>query len=196
MTTLPDAPPTPTSTPTPWLLSNTPLASYYRTFLRGVFAFLSLLRDLLPFYSTLYHWVFSRHVANEGTLEGTYYTRTGGCNGCGECCQSLYLTYRRLLIQTEEEFTALKELHPQEYQGFRVIGYGNKGLLFNCIHLQEDKRCGIYEHRPGFCRTYPTEDSLLSGGKLPLECSYQFEPKQRFADIFTQLVPQEASETP
>ncbi|MFM7389484.1 MAG: YkgJ family cysteine cluster protein [Vampirovibrionales bacterium] len=170
-----------------WLLRPTPLAHWVRRGLRGVFAVLGGIREVLPFYHTLYHWVFSRHLPSDTVIEGTYTIRSGACNGCGECCQSLYLTYRRLLLQTEAEFEALKQLHPSEYAGFAPIGYGNKGLLFNCVHLQADKRCGIYEHRPGFCRTYPTEDSILTGGKLPAECSYIFTMKQTFASILEGL---------
>jgi Fe-S-cluster containining protein len=116
-------------------------------------------------------------------LVGEYYTRTGSCNQCGQCCQNIYLTYRRKVIETDAEFNAIKQLHPQEYGTFEPLEQGSKGLVFQCTALGSNNQCTQYEARPSFCRTYPTEDALLAGSKLPVECSYQFQVHHTFQQV-------------
>ena len=117
-------------------------------------------------------------------LWGRYYARHGTCNQCGQCCKGLYLTFKQQPIQSPEAFHWLAQQYPSQYGGFVPLGQGTHGLLFNCQHWEEATgRCGIYHQRPTFCRTYPTEASLLGGGKLPGECSYQFKALQSFTSI-------------
>lgn len=148
---------------------------------------LAAVRELIPQYAFCYRWLFARKPQEEARKEGRYYVRTGGCNQCGECCQSLYLTFQRTLIQTPEAFETLQALHPQEYASFVIAGSGERGLVFNCKHLGVDLRCGAYEARPSFCHSYPTEEGLLNGGKLPSACSYRFEPKHSFRGVLSRL---------
>ena len=116
-------------------------------------------------------------------LVGDYYTRTGSCNQCGQCCQNIYLTYRRKVIETDADFFAIKQLHPQEYGTFEPLEQGTKGVVFRCTALGSNNQCTQYETRPSFCRTYPTEDALLAGSKLPVECSYQFKVNHTFQQV-------------
>ncbi len=119
----------------------------------------------------------------ETTVEGDYYNRTGSCNQCGQCCQHIYLTYRRQVIKNVDEFNRIKTLHAKEYGSFQPIEQTATGVVFQCNALEEDNRCGRYLNRPTFCRTYPTEDSLLQGGKLPSDCSYLFEIRHKFSQV-------------
>jgi Fe-S-cluster containining protein len=56
-------------------------------------------------------------------------------------------------------------------------------VVFKCNALEADNRCSRYLNRPAFCRSYPTEDSLIQGGKLPAHCSYLFEIKHTFTKV-------------
>jgi uncharacterized protein len=120
-------------------------------------------------------------------VEGEYYVREGLCNGCGQCCQQLYLTYKRSVIDCVQTFEAVKALHPAEYGSFYVVDETETGLVFGCERLLADNRCGDYARRPSFCRSYPTEDSLLQGGKLPVECGYWFKLKRSFGEVLGEV---------
>lgn len=147
-------------------------------------------RVILKLSRLLFGWAFPPRKAppppwvqeEEPPVEGKYYTRTGSCNGCGQCCQNIALIHDGQVISRLSEFDALKEKFP-EYAAFRVSKTDGEGLLFKCSHLQEDNSCGIYDNRPGFCRNYPDETGLILGGKLPSECSYQFKLKQTFDEV-------------
>jgi Fe-S-cluster containining protein len=119
----------------------------------------------------------------DSAVEGDFYVRTGSCNQCGQCCQNIYLTYRRKVIQSVEVFERVQKLHPKEYGSFEPIETTTTGVVFKCNALEEDNKCGRYLSRPAFCRTYPTEDSLIHGGKLPADCSYIFKAKQSFTKV-------------
>lgn len=117
-------------------------------------------------------------------LEGQYYRRTGSCNMCGKCCTNIFLVHDKITIQTEEAFEALREDNA-EYQYFVPISSTEEGLRFQCIHLQEDKSCGIYDDRPDFCKRYPSEHSLLMGGQLAEGCGYSFQLLKTFQQVLT-----------
>jgi Fe-S-cluster containining protein len=133
-------------------------------------------------------WLTLRH-QQEGEVVGKYYRRTGDCNRCSQCCQAIYLTFNRQVIETEEQFEAIKQAHPADYQSFEPIEHTETGILFKCNNLQWDGNCSVYLNRPSFCRTYPNEDMLLGGGKLPNECSYQFELLRPFAEVLSNAHP-------
>jgi uncharacterized protein len=134
----------------------------------------------------------NRPTATPASLQGKYYQRTGDCNQCGDCCQNLYLTHQRQLITSLAQFETLQALHPHDYAGFMPIAQTERGLVFECQHLLANNQCGIYEQRPGFCQSYPTEDGLLNGGKLPSQCSYTFTLLKPFTQVLTQLAQKEA----
>jgi uncharacterized protein len=124
----------------------------------------------------------------EPPLEGEVYRRRGSCNGCGKCCESILLGADGQLIQTVEEFEALKQDHPQ-YAWFYPAEIRELGILFRCHNLGEDKRCMDYDHRPDFCRRYPNEDTILMGGCPPPECGYWFEPAKTFQQVLSKHLP-------
>jgi uncharacterized protein len=128
----------------------------------------------------------SLSISTEPEILGKHYKRTGYCNGCGHCCQNVSLTFNNNVVQSEAQFTQLKEAHPM-YQAFLLQGETEQGLLFKCSHLNEENQCRIYEYRPDFCRAYPSEAGLILGGKLPEECSYHFEPLKPFAETLQSI---------
>ncbi|WP_303674962.1 YkgJ family cysteine cluster protein [Vampirovibrio chlorellavorus] len=128
--------------------------------------------------------------SQSGSVQGQYYERTGGCNQCGKCCSHIYLVYGQQTINSVAMFEDIKAKNP-EYQYFKPLlaDSDEEGLLFQCVHLQADKSCGIYNDRPNFCRQYPSEHAMLMGGKLAEGCGYQFRLLKTFQDVLRQMAP-------
>lgn len=135
--------------------------------------------------------------AQQGAVAGQYYERTGACNQCGKCCSHIYLVYGQKTINSIDMFEAVKEKSP-EYHYFKPLPSQNDpdGLLFQCVHLQADKSCGIYQNRPDFCKKYPSEHSILMGGKLAEGCGYQFRLLRSFQDVLKQVNQTESLSSP
>lgn len=111
------------------------------------------------------------------------YERKGSCNGCGRCCQRIYVRHARDVIKTEEEFEKLKTLH-FFYGYLRVLDKDEMGLVFECSKLdKESGKCTAYNKRPVLCRQYPQEEIFMMGGSITEECGYSFEPIQKFEEI-------------
>lgn len=126
-----------------------------------------------------------------GVIEGQYYERSGSCNQCGKCCSNIYLVYGQKTIDSLEMFEEVK-LHNPEYEYFKPIVREDDGLVFQCKHLQADNSCGIYDRRPNFCRKYPSEHSLLMGGKLAEGCGYRFRLLKSFQDVLRNVSDQKS----
>jgi Fe-S-cluster containining protein len=128
-----------------------------------------------------------------GVQQGQYFERTGACNQCGKCCSNIYLVYGQQTINSLEMFEDVKAQNP-EYEYFKPLLSQSDpdGLLFQCIHLQANNTCGIYSNRPTFCRQYPSEHSILMGGKLAEGCGYQFRLLKTFQDVLKQVSSPEA----
>lgn len=121
----------------------------------------------------------------DGNIEFEYYIRTGECHQCGSCCSGIYLVRGNKPIQTIEQFNDLKGRY-EDYSHFVPQQEDATGVLFRCQHLTEDKRCGIYENRPRFCRKYPSEDVLLLGAQLAPQCGFTFKAKHHFNELLAQ----------
>lgn len=130
-----------------------------------------------------------------GLVSGKFYDRAGSCHGCGKCCTNIYLIHGDETIASVARFEELQALEP-EYASFKPIGVEDDGVLFQCIHLQADNRCAIYEERPSFCRLYPSEKSLLMGGKLAENCGYQFHVKQPFNQVLSRVADKHRNKPP
>ncbi|MEZ4574220.1 MAG: YkgJ family cysteine cluster protein [Vampirovibrionales bacterium] len=120
-----------------------------------------------------------------GEVQYKYYVRTGACNQCGMCCSDISLVHNEKIIETEEEFEALKVFF-EDYRYFEPIGSNQYGLRFKCKNLNEDKQCTIYEDRPRFCKKYPSEDTLLMGAELAPQCGFGFKPRFSFDEVLSQ----------
>jgi Fe-S-cluster containining protein len=96
--------------------------------------------------------------------------------------------YAQQTINSVAMFEEIKANNP-EYHYFKPLrpDSDEDGLLFQCVHLQADNTCGIYEQRPSFCRQYPSEHSLLMGGKLAEGCGYRFRLLNTFQDVLGQV---------
>jgi Fe-S-cluster containining protein len=110
---------------------------------------------------------------------GKFYKRLGDCNQCGQCCKRVYLTFGQVPITSIAQLNQLKARYP-DYRPFEPIEENETGVLLRCSHLTEENTCGIYETRPWFCRTFPTEETITHGGQLHQDCSYQFEAIKPF----------------
>ncbi|MEB3286066.1 MAG: YkgJ family cysteine cluster protein [Vampirovibrionales bacterium] len=123
-------------------------------------------------------------------LEGRYYRREGQCHQCGDCCENIYLIHGGEALQSEAQLLSLKAEN-SDYASFvpmpqtpdELVTYG---LKVRCEHLQPDRRCGIYEKRPSFCRRYPSEEILLKSGKMSENCGFRFTLKRSFTDVLSQ----------
>jgi Fe-S-cluster containining protein len=122
-------------------------------------------------------------IPQAGSLRGKYYERTGACTQCGQCCSNIYLVHGEQTINSLPLFEELQATTP-DYASFVPIDADSEGnLLFCCTHLQVDKRCGIYDTRPDFCRRYPSEQGMLMGAKLAADCGYQFRLLKSFQTV-------------
>jgi Fe-S-cluster containining protein len=148
------------------------------------------LLDVLPFSGILLKLArrlrYKLLPYKEEPLRGKHTLRTGHCNQCGECCKNLFLSYGRETIRTEEEFREIQARHPEDYQFFEPMYATEFALAFRCNNLGPDNLCMDYEARPGFCRTYPTEEGILLGSRLPKECGFAFAPLKAFEDVLKQ----------
>jgi Fe-S-cluster containining protein len=127
-----------------------------------------------------------------GVVRGQYYERAGECHQCGKCCTNIYLVHGDKTIDSLALFEDLKGQNP-EYAYFKPVVKAEDGeLAFQCQHLQADNTCGIYDKRPDFCRRYPSEHTLLMGGKLAEGCGYQFRLLRNFQDVLKQVSALEA----
>ncbi|MEB3244924.1 MAG: YkgJ family cysteine cluster protein [Vampirovibrionales bacterium] len=118
--------------------------------------------------------------------QGLHYIRTGACHSCGQCCSNIHLVSGLATVQDAEQLERLKVSIP-EYRYFTPVEQTEDGVAVKCIHLLPNKRCAIYEHRPQFCRDYPSELGMRLGAKLAPECGYAFKPKRSFQSVLNQI---------
>ncbi len=102
------------------------------------------------------------------------YIRTGGCtDGCGACCESLFLPLKEGIEKSEgfEDYTKWLKLHGVIL--FRSNGELQAHIPIQCEALTDDKRCGVYgtDERPDMCHDYPQHPAELTG--LEDICTYQ-----------------------
>ena len=131
------------------------------------------------------HFLNQDDFQQNGFLGGEYYDRQGACGQCGKCCTQIYLIYGQQVIDSIPLFESLKETNP-DYHYFVPLDEKEDGLIFQCKHLQTDNRCAIYSDRPDFCRKYPSEQSLLMGGKLAEGCGFRFTLKKTFQQVLAE----------
>jgi uncharacterized protein len=126
----------------------------------------------------------------EAIIIGDDMVRTGHCTQCGACCQNLYLEIGQKTIMTLQEFQDVQQKHPDQYGCFEPTGVTDVGVVFKCVNLGEDNLCQDYEHRPQLCHTYPSEDSVRGGRKLPKDCGFVFSPLSEFNTIMQERAAQ------
>jgi Fe-S-cluster containining protein len=147
-----------------------------------------MLQSFLPQKESLPRLSLNEHGDSEqsGVKVGQYYKRSGSCHTCGKCCKDIFLIHEERTIETLQEFESLKDENP-EYTHFIPVRETVDGLQFQCKHLSAENRCLIYLNRPDFCRKYPSEKTILLGGKLAEGCGYQFELLKSFGHILEEV---------
>ncbi len=132
-------------------------------------------------------FLFASSSPQSGVLKGQYYERGGECHQCGKCCTNIQLVHGDQTIDTLVQYEELKLTNP-EYAYFRPLVLASapeqgESLSFECMNLQADNTCGIYDKRPDFCRRYPSEHTMLMGAKLAEGCGYRFRLLRSFQDV-------------
>jgi Fe-S-cluster containining protein len=88
------------------------------------------------------------------------------CTGCGDCCTG----GPGYVWVTQEEIDALSarlKLSPAEFERRFVRQVGVRRSLkerknYDCVFLDADRRCTVYEDRPRQCRTWPFWNSNIA----------------------------------
>lgn len=90
-----------------------------------------------------------------------------GCTGCGKCCTGspgfVWLTEEEVSVISDylaiprEQF--LKEYTRKHFGRLALI---EKGSDYDCVFLEDKKKCTIYPVRPQQCRTYPFWHGVLA----------------------------------
>lgn len=83
------------------------------------------------------------------------------CTGCGGCCTG----FSGFVWVSDKEIAAMAEhkkmsIHQFEKNYLVEVEDGRKSLRempgsFDCVFLEGQKRCGLYDVRPTQCRTFP-----------------------------------------
>ena len=103
--------------------------------------------------------------------------RTGECNQCGKCCETVNITVVRDL--TLRQHGNKEELERYlSFRGIKVAGEDvERNLLFYtmevpCSQLNHDKSCKLHNapEKPFICLRYPLVKDDIE------ECSYSFKP--------------------
>lgn len=91
------------------------------------------------------------------------WVRHGECDGCGYCCEALTHPIQINFSQNDPDWI--------EARGLPKDGITWLPIISPCPQLSEEKRCSIYENRPGQCKDFPVDPSQIE--KVP--CVYWFE---------------------
>lgn len=115
------------------------------------------------------------------------YRRVGKCNGCGRCCQEIFVKHAGGIVKDEKEYERLKKMHP--FYSYLKIKYKDEdGLVFECKKLdKENGKCTIYKNRALICKLYPQEEIFMLGGVISENCGYTFIPLEKFDDVLEKI---------
>ena len=129
------------------------------------------------------------------------------CTCCGQCCREPIVLVtdedvKRVMKHTGQPASKVAAFYPPDEiewsldnRGWIQLNSGPSimGLVRTeegCQYLQEDDRCGIYEHRPVTCRRYPFDVEFDSNEELSLlsispsvECPYELDGRNTRAQI-------------
>ena len=81
-------------------------------------------------------------------------TKKGKCTGCGACCSNMLPLTKSEIIEIKR-YIKVHNIKPQNHV---FVGFSDlKALDMACLFLninKPDKKCTIYEARPGICRDF------------------------------------------
>lgn len=111
----------------------------------------------------------------------TEYIRISGCQGTGQCCQAIGLGFPKWWERFPRILDWIKRWH---YLRYNFVCYGiHEGMIvYHCLYLTSDKKCGIQNFKPKVCRDFP-KTPLIGFTKLHKGCGYSFI-KRDGSDLF------------
>ena len=88
----------------------------------------------------------------------------GKCESTGNCCRKMAIYSRGKKIESLDSYQELVKKKPK-YKIFKPV-YQYQGIIkhFKCSNLTEENVCKDYDNRPDFCKTYPYNLFLKTGG--------------------------------
>ncbi len=142
------------------------------------------------------------------------------CTCCGNCCREPIVLItdediRRIQKHTGQPADKIADFYPPSDIEWSLDNPGwikldsewhIMGLVREedgCQYLQDDDRCGIYEHRPVTCRRYPFDVEIGEDNELTLlgindsvECPYELDGQYSKGDIEALVAWEDAEEQP
>jgi uncharacterized protein len=88
------------------------------------------------------------------------------CFGCNACCRHFRVSFYHGELDSQPGGHVPADMTVQ-IAPFRACMKGTESGHNRCIALQDDGRCGIYEHRPSVCREFPV---FMPDGSTNPEC--------------------------
>lgn len=172
--------------------------SYFLFFV--YYGFFIITHELLTFFSVLrkgqFLYAFSEYMYKSfailrhhtwNLIKCELFAMGGACQHSGQCCSALILFKQGRRIQTESEFTRLKE-EDSSYTCFKPVQAVNGRIIsFNCSNLTETNYCSDYNNRPQLCRDYPLS-SFFNYDTIREGCGYKIlsthlSPSVRYAPL-------------
>lgn len=131
------------------------------------------------------------------------------CTGCGNCCRETVVLLTDADVKRISEGTGklpnefvrffgkdaveMGQRHPLwvQFDSGRAV-MGLKWRTGHCVFLDDDNRCGIYEHRPVVCREHPFNVTLSDTGAVErislsrvVECPHDWDGRNSLREIRT-----------
>lgn len=82
------------------------------------------------------------------------------CTGCGGCCTG----FPGYVWVTDEEIMLMAERMQMSFKDFSMkytrfvdgrVSLRENAVSYDCVFLEDKKRCGLYDLRPKQCKTFP-----------------------------------------
>ena len=102
------------------------------------------------------------------------FRRAGACQQTGACCQAIGMEFPRFMEKRPKRLKFFIRWHFLRYN-FQFLGLSHNMLVYECLYLTKDKKCGIHWRKPKLCRDYPFP-MFYGYPKLHKGCGYSFVP--------------------
>lgn len=145
-----------------------------RCFVQSLFYFFEKILDFSDWLSqSLFH-----------LFQKTEYVRQGKCLHTGQCCRAVGMEFPAFLHRYPLVLRTIQRWHALRYH-FSYLGIKDNMLVYECLYLRKDNRCGIYWRRPSLCRRFPRA-LLYDFPGLHQGCGFYFT--KRFPALFEEVL--------